>query len=140
LLWPPSIDSNALVIDARANKVVRTLGHPRSVIAAAFSHDGSLLATATGAPENTVRVWRVSARDQVPLIHAEQAPIKATAFSPTQRRLAIVTSEIATIIDPTTGTIQQFLGVGADTIAYSPDGQPLIIGADNAAVVFTQLL
>ena len=128
-----------MLIDAATNTVIHQIGHPTSVTAAAFSSDGSLLATATAEPDNTVRIWRPSSPDQPVLVNTETSPIHAIAFSPTQSRLAIAPATgPVVIIGPATGNDRQLLaGSHAETIAYSPDGQLLITASENTATVFS---
>ena len=132
-------DGSVLVIDVAAAKVLYDVGHPTSVTGVALNGGGTLLATATGEPDKTVRIFMLSP-DRATLLRAlaEPTAINAVAFSPTSRRLAIAPdAPVVSVIDPVSGTgVHRFPDTHAQAIAYSPDGTLLIVASHNTAAVF----
>ena len=77
----------AEVWDWETGQHLRTLtGHSGSVISAAFSPDGSRLATATR--DGTIRLWDPYTGDQQLVLRGHQARVTSVVFSPDGSRLA----------------------------------------------------
>ncbi|MFD0360107.1 WD40 repeat domain-containing protein [Nocardia sp. GCM10030253] len=100
LLATANDDSTVTLIDASTG-VSRTLAHPTGVTAVAFGSDPTLIATVTGTPEHTVRIWQVTAASAtVTMTLAEPAPINAAEFAPAASTLAVGTdSQTVVMID-----------------------------------------
>ncbi len=86
----PPADPRAVAIDARSGRRVelrRALeGHRDSLRGAAFSPDGSLLATC--ADDKTVRLWHTASRKRIRPLIGHEKPVAAVAFSPSGAILA----------------------------------------------------
>jgi WD domain, G-beta repeat len=119
---------------AGATAVVRLIGHDAPIAAAAYSPDGSVIATAAG--DATVRTWAAATgRQQTSATHGR--PVTALAFSPDGVRLAAGSDdgrvvmaipgrqEVATI-DAARGRIV--------AIAWAADGTRLALASSDGAV------
>jgi len=124
--WPAvaCCDDFALVWDSFSGKVVRKLtGHEGPVYSAAYSPDGSLLATVS--EDGTARLWTVPSYEQLKSINVSEGRVLGCAFSSDGSRLVTVSRDsMARIWDTRSRSlIHELFGheggvVGA---AFSPD-------------------
>jgi len=124
--WPAvaCCDDFALVWDTFSGKVVRKLtGHKGPVYSAAYSPDGSLLATVS--EDGTARLWDASSYEQLKVIDAGEGRVLASAFNSDGSRLVTVSRDaMARIWDTRTGSlIHELFGHEGGVVGatYSPD-------------------
>jgi WD40 repeat protein len=103
-------------------------GHNGGVYAVAFSHDGQLLASASG--DKTVRLWNPATGEQVQQFEGHSDGVSAVAFSHDGQLLASASNHAETVRlwNPATGEqVQQLEGHsdGVSAVAFSHDGQLL---------------
>jgi WD40 repeat protein len=130
--------------DANMGKELRALGgYKNHVLSVAWSPDRKVLAG--GAKDGTVKVWDGATGQERLSFHAgptmENAPgaglfqlaggVKAVAFSPDGRALAVASGSIITLHDTKTGKILVTMNGFShepDSLAFSPDGRRLASG------------
>ncbi|RAY12045.1 hypothetical protein DPM19_27255 [Actinomadura craniellae] len=110
--------------------IARLGGHTGSVTTAAFSPDGTTLATA-GEGEGTVRLWDVRTRKQLGAPLPGRGTVRAIAFSPDGATLATGDDEgvrlwNARTREPVGGPLRH--GERIRAAAFSPDGTVLATG------------
>lgn len=77
----------AHLYDLRSGKLLRTMqGHGTTVWDAAFTSDGSRLAT-SGYSDGTVKLWSVATGEEVHTLRGHEAHVTGLAFSPDDARL-----------------------------------------------------
>lgn len=77
----------AHLYDLRSGKLLRKMqGHGTTVWAAAFTSDGSRLAT-SGYSDGTVKLWSVATGEEVHTLRGHEAHVTGLAFSPDDARL-----------------------------------------------------
>ncbi|HSL46822.1 MAG TPA: BTAD domain-containing putative transcriptional regulator [Anaerolineales bacterium] len=139
-----SYDGTAKVFDAINGAELLTLsGHTARVYAVAFSLDGTRLATAS--EDNTAKMWDAETGKELLTLagHGEgnvggsYPGIQSVAFSPDGKKLATAGAEGNAILwDAITGTQLRTIsnhGIGITNLAFSPDGQQLILTTDQSA-------
>ena len=97
-----------------------------------FSFDGQRIAS--GAYDNTVRVW--DARNGSPLIciHGHESVVYSVAFSPDGHRIASGSANEARVFDVTSGEqVQRFQGLEriVARVTFSTDGYRLVTGSGD---------
>lgn len=106
---------------------IRLLGHTDSVRALAFSPDGSYLAS--GASDNTIRIWRVADRAAPRILTEHKGPIESLAFDPSGELLVSAeTSGRILIWNVRTGAVSSRIDAEAQIIdmALSADGGRIV--------------
>jgi len=136
----PPADPRALAIDARSARRVearRTLeGHRDSLRGAAFSPDGSLLATC--ADDKTVRLWPTASRKRIRPLIGHEKPVSAVAFSPSGDLLASA-AEDRTVRLWHVGKRYCLTALRGHTapvtgVAFSPTGDLLVSSGEEGAL------
>jgi WD40 repeat protein len=121
--------------DAVTGKHLRVLaGHPTGVLCAAFSPDGSILAS--GGMDDTLRFWDTATAKQLGASHPHNGHVHAVCFTPDGKQL-VSTSEEVRFWDTRTGKdlrrFQQLRG-GREFInlaVISPDNKTLATGSEQ---------
>jgi WD40 repeat protein/serine/threonine protein kinase len=121
------------------SETVRYRGHVGTVYAAAFTADGSRVASADDS--GAVIIWNAATGDEVKRLQVAEAAVLAVAFSPDGTQLAVACQDgTAAAIDTTTWRpLHDLRGhlLSVTAVAYSLDGQLLATaGADNAIMVW----
>ena len=126
--------------DAETGESVRSFhGHDLDVNDVAFSHDGSMLATA--GDDGAARVWDPQTGEELWSFGSPDDQIVwGPSFSPDDSRLAVVWlgDQLVRVMDLATGrTVREIPSGGAHFAVFSPDGERLaLVGeGDPAAVV-----
>jgi predicted NACHT family NTPase len=121
--------------DTTTGQGIRTfLGHDEQVLDIAFSPDGRWIAS--GAGDNTVRLWDVATAEQVHKF--EGHPVFSVAFSPDGQWIASGNIDrTVTLWDVATGQalcdFEGHKGIAID-LAFSPDGTRLVSGDSDGRV------
>jgi RNA polymerase sigma factor (sigma-70 family) len=141
--------ASVLVVDVATGETVRELkGEDQQFYRMAVSPDGRWLASSainpsTRAPAGLV-VWDVASGRPIHRLEQRDVYCRALAFSPTCKELAIALEQInqvpvsstVTLIDVPTGRIKRSFAVPQQlmTMAYSPEGRTLAIGAGEGSL------
>jgi WD40 repeat protein len=133
---------------------VRTLtGHTWGVKSVAFSPDGRLLASGSGWPDNTIKLWEVATGREVRTLTGHTWTVYSVAFSPDGRLLAsgscgryesgrggCFQGEIK-LWDVASGSLVRTLTGPTDvvdsyvrSVAFSPDGRLLASGSEDNTI------
>ena len=119
---------------AEAAAAVRLIGHDAPIAAAAYTQDGSVIATAAG--DATVRTWAAeTGRQQTVVTH--RRPVTALAFAPDGLRLAVGSDDGRVVIElPGREEIATFDAVGDRivAIAWTADGTRLAFASGEGSV------
>jgi WD40 repeat protein len=126
--------------DAETGESVHSFqGHDLDINDVAFSHDGSMLATA--GDDGAARVWDPQTGEKLQTFETPDDQIVwGLSFSPDDSRLAVVSlgDQLVRVMDLATGrTVREIPSRGAHFAMFSPDGERLaLVGeGDPAAVV-----
>jgi outer membrane protein assembly factor BamB len=123
------------VFDVRASQETGELiGHTNKVFAVAFSPDSQLIAT--GAADNTARLWDAVALKERRVLSGHHGAILAVAFAPDGKTVATASADhTVRLWDATTGDQRCELTASKEevrAVAFSPDGKFVAAaGADN---------
>jgi GTPase SAR1 family protein len=134
LLASPSEDKTVRLWNLENGRLLRTLEHPASIICAAWSPDGAIIATGgDGYKDTRGYLWDAATGQQITILKGHLSRVKSVAWSPDGKMLASG-SEDATIRlwDPKTahcrrelkGHKGQFIHT-VECVAWSPDGKRL---------------
>jgi len=121
--WDPDAGIGVRCWDLTTGAEIRHLLRDRFVVTAAYSPDGSLLATSVG---ETVRLWSVATGKQAAVLNGMRGPVTALVFSPDGKRIA--TGNIYGRVRVWKASSGQSLNApephpdGAATITYGPGG------------------
>ena len=139
---PPEMNQWQLEIDEKVppekNRVQFIDGTPNSVLALAFSLDGTKLAS--GSKDKTVRLWDTFTNDELVTLRKHTGSINALAFSPDGKMLASgSTDKTVQLWDTTTGahlaTFNEHIK-GIAALTFSPDGRTLASGSMDGTIHF----
>jgi WD40 repeat protein len=114
----------------------RLTGHTKGVLSVQFSPDGQYVAS--GAADATIKLWRVSTRQEYRTLIGHTGPVRSVAFSPDGRYLAS-SSEDQTIKIWDMNIFQvvhNLLGhtFHVSSITFSPDGRVLASGGLDSTI------
>lgn len=110
-------------------------GHSGAITALEFSADGEWLATAS--EDATVRIWDAKTRSVRAVLRGHRVAASAVAFSPDGKLLASGGRDNTIFIwDATNGALRSTIegGAGILSLAFSPDGQQLLVTAVSSIV------
>ncbi|MDE0322951.1 MAG: sigma-70 family RNA polymerase sigma factor [Candidatus Poribacteria bacterium] len=113
-------------------------GMPNSVLALAFSPDGTKLAS--GSKDKTVRLWDTFTNDELVTLRKHTGRINALVFSPDGKMLASGSADkTVQLWDTATGahlaTFDEHIK-GIAALTFSPDGRTLASGSIDGAIHF----
>jgi len=117
------------VLDSQTGELIYPL-QGYEWVGLAYSPDGNLLATGAG---STIFIW--DTKTKLLLKQFEGANINHLLFSPTGNMLMSGGDKIQ-VWDVETGEILQSMDIFAVSLAFSPDGQTLVIGGRDIVYVF----
>lgn len=136
LSWHAYLGNELVIWDTAAGKMERKLAVPSGVTSAAWSPDGSTIATASG--DGTLGLWDASTGGlKMSLLHGSH--IDRMLWSPDSARIATVPfgENTVNIWDAATGGVKPLLGeAGSVTaLAWSRDGKRLATGNYDGSVL-----
>jgi WD40 repeat protein len=125
--------------DVGSRREVATLPSPEQPTSIAFSPDGKTLATSS-VFTNTLTVWDLATKREVPCLKALSGPIRSLAFSPDGKRLATghesgdLPLKLWDVATKRVVTSLQGHPNGVPSVAFSPDGNTLATGSFDGPV------
>ncbi len=117
------------ITDACSTKLVLLTGHSNAVTDAAFSPDGSTLATCSY--DGSVITWDASTGEIRHKLFSDGDPLSSVSFSPDGCSVASAGADGARIWDTETGSLQYVVPDSCQPIAYLPSGQLLSVDCSD---------
>jgi hypothetical protein len=122
------------VWDAVTGQRLLTLkGHAGAIPAAAFSHDGQRIVTASN--DHTAKVWDAVTAKELLTIGRQSSAVNSVAFSPDGQRIVTGSADgTAQVWDAASGRVILTLNGHNDaieTVAFSPDGRRIVTCSDD---------
>lgn len=126
-LFTGSDDGTLVVWDAFSGRELATVkANPAGVNAVACSKDG--LRLVTGGADGTACMWDASTGRQLLKIRGDGSTLSCVGFSPDGQRFVTASDEAAKVWDAANGQELLSLPAPAHWVAFSPDGQQLLVG------------
>jgi WD40 repeat protein len=122
------------VLDTKTGRETQAVWKNRTPYVLALSADGSLLVTGDQTAKGAVAVWRTADGAQLATAELGLGATFGLAFSPDGSRVAAALGGSAILWDWKAGTSRRVLdaaGASLGTVAFSPDGTLLAVGATN---------
>ena len=137
--------TNSFLTEISPYEIATLRAHSEQINSVAFSPDGTLLASGSGAwvslPEDTtIKLWDVMTREPIGTLEGHTGPVQSVAFSPDGLLLAsgagwrdsavklwdVMTRELVATLEGHTASVR--------SVAFSPDGALLASGSGDRTV------
>ena len=129
-----SSDSNIILWDVASGRELRAFsGHTEKVTSVAFSPDGTMVVSASS--DNTVKLWAVASGQLLNTLDKNLKLARFVAFSPDGKMIISGgASKIKLWLVKDGKELFTLSGLSATSIAFSPDGNTLVLGSFDHTV------
>lgn len=127
----------AYLWDVETGTILHTLdGHTQSVVATAFSPDGTF--AVTGSQDRSTRVWNTTTGELLHTLMGDSLPVHSVAVAPNGQLIATGSSDrLVRLWNSATGDLVDTITGATTTISgvdFAPDGNHLLIASNDATV------